>query len=751
MKLFRFALLSLGTLVVSASGTLATTYHVSTSGSDSGTGSQSQPWRTLQHAVDTIAPGDTIIVEPGSYAGCRIGRSGTASAVCTLKAASPGSVVINSLAPTNRHGSLIEVENFDVTVRYWVIDGFELAGGTRSGVDLRDTDFITIQNCIVHNSGRTGIFMAFCYHPLIQNNESYSNGEHGIYQSNSGDFPIIRANNLHDNAAAGLHMNGDRNFTPGDGIISFAVVEKNIIWENGRLGGSGINCDGVSDSVIRNNLLYGNHASGISLYAIDAAEGSSRNRVYNNTIVMPADGRWCINISASSEGQPDPAGNDVRNNILFTPHAFRGSISTYGPAVSGFQSDYNVVVGRFSTDGGGSSMPLSAWQGFGFDTHSIIATPDQLFNNPGAGDYSLRPGSPAIDAGVSLPGDVRDDIVGATRPQGRGYDIGCYEAAGGAIGPLADFSAGPLTGQAPLTVQFADLSTGGATGWKWDFGDGATSAERNPSHTYLIAGSFAITLTVSNSAGQSTKLRPGYIMVAAPPSAPVADFTASPLGGIAPLRVQFTDLSSGAPTSWAWDFGDGATSAERNPSHTYLSAGSFTVGLTVAGAAGQSGRVRGNYIVVTPPAARDFFCAMLSVDAGKRLAGDHGSVHASDDSFLLLKATRLDGDKFGDAVTYVFETGLGSLSSLSFTSESRSSKARQRQQMFLFNASSGEWDLVDTRTLTTTDETTVSVQVPAPSAYISTAGQVRLRIRTGDTRSAKWKHSIDLLKITAAP
>jgi parallel beta-helix repeat protein len=513
MKALRLILMSVAAGLLLAGAASANTYHVATTGFDSNPGSSLQPWRTIQHAVDTIGPGDTIIVEAGNYAGCRIGSSGAAGAVCTLRASSPGTVVINALSPANRHQSLIEVENFDATVRYWVIEGFECAAAPRYGVDLRDTDFVTVQNCVVHGSGLTGIFLAFGYHPLIQNNESYSNGEHGIYQSNSGDFPTIRGNNLHNNAAAGLHMNGDRNFTPGDGIISFAIVEKNVVWENGLSGGSGINCDGVSDSIIRNNLLYDNHASGISLYGIDGAEGSSRNRVYNNTIVMAADGRWCVNIPASAEGQPNPIGNNVKNNILYTPHSFRGSISTYGAAVGGFSSDHNVVVGRFSIDGGNTNLSLAQWQALGYDQHSIIATPNQLFTNGGAKDYSLKTGSPAIDAGTSLGSDVPDDIRGTTRPQRGGYDTGCYEAAAPTGGPLADFAASPLSGAAPLAVQFADLSAGDATAWSWDFGDGATSTLQNPSHIFQNPGSFTVKLTAGNSGGQSTRTKTGYIAV----------------------------------------------------------------------------------------------------------------------------------------------------------------------------------------------------------------------------------------------
>src|SRR6185503_750014 len=252
----------------------------------------------------------------------------------------------------------------------------------------------------------------FCYNPLIQNNESAFNGEHGIYQSNSGDFPTIRGNNLHHNFAAGVHMNGDRNFTPGDGIISFALVEKNVVWENGTGGGSGINCDGVSDSIIRNNLIYNNHASGISLYAIDGSEGSSRNKIYNNTIVMPAAARWCINIPASGEGQANPVGNKIKNNILYNPHSFRGSITIYSQTAASFESDYNIVVSRFSADDGNSNMSLALWQGLGFDQHSKVGSPDLLFLNAAANDYHLKSGSPAIDAGIFLA-EVNDDLEGA--------------------------------------------------------------------------------------------------------------------------------------------------------------------------------------------------------------------------------------------------------------------------------------------------------------------------------------------------
>jgi PKD repeat protein len=83
------------------------------------------------------------------------------------------------------------------------------------------------------------------------------------------------------------------------------------------------------------------------------------------------------------------------------------------------------------------------------------------------------------------------------------------------------------------------------------------------------------------------------------PTAPTASFTAAPTSGTAPLAVQFSDTSSGGPTSWAWDFGDGATSSAQNPNHTYAAAGTYTVALTASNSAGSDTATRTGLIAVT--------------------------------------------------------------------------------------------------------------------------------------------------------
>jgi PKD repeat protein len=114
--------------------------------------------------------------------------------------------------------------------------------------------------------------------------------------------------------------------------------------------------------------------------------------------------------------------------------------------------------------------------------------------------------------------------------------------------------------------------------WHWDFGDGATSTEQHPTHTYSSAAYYDVTLTVTG-ASSATDFETKQVWVGVNQN-PTADFAFTIDG----LTVIFTDQSSdtdGTIESWSWDFGDGSTSTEQNPSHTYASAGTFTVTLTV--------------------------------------------------------------------------------------------------------------------------------------------------------------------------
>ena len=167
----------------------------------------------------------------------------------------------------------------------------------------------------------------------------------------------------------------------------------------------------------------------------------------------------------------------------------------------------------------------------------------------------------------------------------------------------ADFLGSPTSGPAPLTVDFTDQSTNDPTSWEWDFGDGGVSAEQHPSHEYLTAGTYTVSLTAENASGENTETKTDYITVVEPP---VADFVGDPTSGPVPLTVSFTDLSTNDPTSWDWTFGDGGTDTVQHPSHEYTSTGQFTVSLTAANAAGQDIATKTAYITVAVPPVADF-------------------------------------------------------------------------------------------------------------------------------------------------
>jgi len=190
--------------------------------------------------------------------------------------------------------------------------------------------------------------------------------------------------------------------------------------------------------------------------------------------------------------------------------------------------------------------------------------------------------------------------------------------------PLAaEFTAKPSSGAKPLTVQFTDESTGKITSWLWDFGDGMTSNQQNPLHTYGQICHYTVSLTVTGPSGSDTETKSDYINVFTPYS-PVADFEGQPTDGYAPMRVQFTDLSTctatiahcwedgtsystmdvaslGGITEWSWDFGDGEKSTEQNPVHTYQNPGAYSVRLTVTGPSGSGSKGKTSYIHTTIP------------------------------------------------------------------------------------------------------------------------------------------------------
>jgi len=417
MKVIALFIISLGMLIL-PENIHATNYYVSNSGNDSNSGlSLITAFLTIQKAVDILSTGDTVFVENGIYTGFDLrDKNGTANSPIVFKALGD-SVLINQSGPLRDDG--INIEDAD----YIVIDGFisNDMTGNGNGIRLVNADFCVVRYCSCDNNAERGIFTGFTNDILIEYNIcTNSIDEHGIYVSNSSDRPIIRYNECYGNNAIGIHMNGDLS-EGGDGIISDAQVYGNVIHDNNHA--AGINMDGLEDPVIYNNLIYNNHvAQGIALFQGDGAIATNGAKIYNNTIIVPSDGRWGILVTSGSN-----INTEIYNNIIINQHAWRGCITVEDTAQ--FKSDYNIVNDKMSASGDGSTISLALWQGLGLDLHSQIADSiTAIFLSPDSNDFQLNLSSQAIDTGTTwVSALVTVDILGNARPEGDGYDIGSYE------------------------------------------------------------------------------------------------------------------------------------------------------------------------------------------------------------------------------------------------------------------------------------------------------------------------------------
>lgn len=229
--------------------------------------------------------------------------------------------------------------------------------------------------------------------------------------------------------------------------------------------------------------------------------------------------------------------------------------------------------------------PINSWMwDFGDGTQSNLQDPQQHIY-PSQGLYTV---TLTVSNGILSDTEVK---------------IG-YISVEGPTPPTADFTASTQTPVVNTPVDFQDLSDPGSAGqvdtWFWEFGDGATSAAQNPSHTYTAVANYTVALTVTTVNGMDTLSRTNYIQVQ--PEPPDADFMADDTTPGVGVPVQFTDLSDpgSAPqiNTWLWNFGDGGTSFAQNPTHTYTAIANYSVSLTVTAASGSNTETKPNYISV---------------------------------------------------------------------------------------------------------------------------------------------------------
>lgn len=297
-------------------------------------------------------------------------------------------------------------------------------------------------------------------------------------------------------------------------------------------------------TVVFTNTSLGDYTTSLWDFG-DGGTSTANHPTHNYT----APGVYTVILTVSG-----PGGTDTHTRINY--------ITVYDPVEADFTAAprtgiESATVAFVNTSTG--DYDTSLWD-FGDGMTSTQESPTHPYTQPGAYDVSL-----------TVSG------LGGTDTKSRSAYINVYSQV------VAGFMAFPVEGFAELEVVFVNTSTGDYTTSSWDFGDGGTSTEEHPIHTYTLPDVYTVTLTADGPGGADTCT--GRITVYEPVE---ANFLASPRFGIAPLTVHFADISEGPVDTWEWAFGDGQTSTLQHPVHTYLITGTYTVSLTVRTLAGSA-------------------------------------------------------------------------------------------------------------------------------------------------------------------
>ncbi|MGB9926845.1 MAG: PKD domain-containing protein [Methanosarcina sp.] len=286
--------------------------------------------------------------------------------------------------------------------------------------------------------------------------------------------------------------------------------------------------------------------------------------------VYKKSGQYAITLTLNETGNKTAV---TKSGYIAVSNGFEGPIAAFSAVPTAGRAPLAVSFTDQST-----GSPTSEKWNFGDGTNSTEKNPVHTYDK--AGLYS-----------VTLTVSNTDGSTSLTKS-------GFILVSNDLDAPAPNFSAAPVSGKVPLIVDFTGQSKGLSTAWKWAFGDGNTSIEKNCLHTYNKSGLYSVKLTASNEKGSNTLTKTGYIAVSSVLKTPISKFSASPASGKVPLTVKFTDQSTGTPDSWKWTFGDGTNSTEKNPVHTYNKTGLYSVTLTTNNKNGSNALTKTGYIAV---------------------------------------------------------------------------------------------------------------------------------------------------------
>jgi PKD repeat protein len=241
-----------------------------------------------------------------------------------------------------------------------------------------------------------------------------------------------------------------------------------------------------------------------------------------------------------------------------------------------YPTEIGTVLGlplaAFSTNVSDGYIPLSVQ----FSDQSSVISPTGYSWNFGDKNISTvqNPTNTYVVAGTYIVSETVTNASGSNTAY-RSVLVNQY------MHPIARFLAWSNSTDVPVTVYFTDTSGGYPVVWLWNFGDGNTSTQENPMHTYTTGGNFSVVMIASNPSGSSTSIQTTYVNITLPLSAMFQPWSGSIYQWYPSIVIYFQDQSTGLPTGWNWSFGDGNVSMDQNPKHEWQLPGTYTVTLNV--------------------------------------------------------------------------------------------------------------------------------------------------------------------------
>ena len=515
----------------------------------------------IQSAVNNASSGDIIILSPGNY----YDNVNITKENLTIKSSSgnPDDTWVRAYSSKS--------DVFHVQADKTNIYGLKISGAlaTRcSAINLSWCRFCSVQNNKFDGNLR-GINLLFAHWSVISDNTVTNSNEYGIDTQNA-TADVISGNKVYGNVRGINIGNSDTNTLKSNTVTNSSVFgfficgrsDMNTIYNNNFNDVNTTIKNGAGNSynttkTAGTNIIGGPYIGGNYWGAPDGT-GFSQKAVDNN-----------------GDGIADSVYSNISGSIYtdYLPLVISGNGTTILPAanftrnVSSGNSPLTVLFTSTSTN----ATSLS-WN-FGDGTAVVNGTQvSHTFNNTGNSSKNFT---------VTLT---------ATNTNGTSNKTGSISVNPVAVvKPIASFSSSPASGGTTATTYtFNDTSTNSPTSWSWNFGDGATGSGKNVTHKYSAAKTYNVTLTVKNTAGNSTANKSVVVGTTTASVKPTASFTMSPTSGISTSTTCTFKSTSKNASTLTWNFGDGTTASGTSVTHKFVKAGTLTVTLTASNGAGST-------------------------------------------------------------------------------------------------------------------------------------------------------------------